>query len=110
MPALRGLLIALMLMPVLSSADPWLAPGDVGLRHDLEMLADAGVVKGPVTQWPVPWPDVARDVLGFEALATLTPGEQRALERVRRAARAAMRTDGIGSHLRLAGSTEPDVL
>ena len=66
MPAARGLFFALMLMPTLSSADPWLAPGDVALRHDLEMLADVGVLKGPITQWPVPWPDIARDVLRFE--------------------------------------------
>jgi hypothetical protein len=99
-----------MLIPALSSADPWIAPGDVGLRHDLEMLADAGVVKGPVTQWPVPWPDVARDVLAFEDVQMLTTGEEGALMRVKRAARHAMHADDFGAHVRLAGSTEPDVL
>jgi hypothetical protein len=99
-----------MLMPVASTADPWLAPGDASLRHDLEMLADAGVLKGPITQWPLPWPDVARDVLGFEDLNSLTRGEQAALARVHRAARRAMRSGSLNSHLRLAGSTEPDAL
>jgi hypothetical protein len=99
-----------MLTPALSVADPWLAPGDVGLRHDLELLADLGVIKGPLTQWPVPWPDVARDVLAFEKVEALTPGELRALGRVRRAARHAMRADDLRAHLRVAGSSEPDIL
>jgi hypothetical protein len=98
-----------MLMPVLSPADPWLAPGDVELRHELEMLADAGVINGPLTQWPVPWPDIARDVLAFEKFETLTPGERNALTRIQRVARQAMRTD-LNAHVRVAGSTEPDVL
>ena len=99
-----------MLTPVPSTADPWLAPGDVGLRHDLELLADAGVVKGPITQWPLPWPDVARDVLAFEDLKVLTKGERSALLRVRRAARQAMRTDEFVGHGRIAASSEPDML
>jgi hypothetical protein len=99
-----------MLLPALSSAEPWLAPGDVRLRHDLEMLADAGVIRGPITQWPVPWADVARDVLAFENLATLSTGEQQALVRVRRVARQAMVTDDFAAHVRVAGSTEPEAL
>jgi hypothetical protein len=99
-----------MLLPALSSAEPWLAPGDVRLRHDLEMLADAGVIKGPITQWPVPWADVTRDALAFESLAMLSVAEQQALVRVRRAARQAMVSDDFAAHVRVAGSTEPDVL
>jgi hypothetical protein len=99
-----------MLLPALSSAEPWLAPGDVRLRHDLEMLADAGVIMGPITQWPVPWADVARDALAFEGVTTLSTGEQQALVRVRRVARRAMVTDDLAAHVRLAGSTEPDAL
>ena len=28
-------------------ADPWLAPGDEGVRSDIELLADAGILRGP---------------------------------------------------------------
>ncbi len=99
-----------MLMPSLTSADPWLAPGDVVARHDIEMLADAGVIKGPITQWPIPWPDIARDVNGFEQLDDLTAGEQAALSRLTRTARAMMRTNELQAHVRVAGTNEPDEL
>jgi hypothetical protein len=35
-----------------ASADPWLAPGDESLRSDIHLLADAGILHGPVTTWP----------------------------------------------------------
>ncbi len=104
------LFVTLMLLPTSSPADPWLAPGDVGLRHDLELLADAGIVKGPITQWPIPWPDIARDVIAFERVTTLSAGEQAALTRLLRAARNAMRTGDVNGHARIAGTTEPDEL
>ena len=43
-PAL--LLCLLLLMQTASAADPWAAPGDMALRHDLQTLADAGVLEG----------------------------------------------------------------
>jgi hypothetical protein len=99
-----------MIMPTRSSADPWLAPGDVRLRHDLELLADTGIVRGPVTQWPLPWPDIARDVTGDVRITDLDAGTLGALDRVRRAARRVMRTGDINRHARIAGSSEPDAL
>ena len=30
-------------------AGPWLDPGDAGLRHDVMLLADAGVIRAPVS-------------------------------------------------------------
>jgi len=104
------LLLASAQFPEMSSADPWLAPGDVGMRHDLELLADAGIVKGPITQWPLPWPDIARDVTAEVDLPGLGPGTQAALNRIRRAARAVMRTGELGRHSRIAGTNEPDAL
>jgi hypothetical protein len=78
---------------------PWLAPGSESLRHDLEVLADAGVLRGPVTTWPISWPDVARDVLDPRNLARESePAIAASLARVQRAARAAARDgfDGLG--------------
>jgi len=99
-----------MLLPSFSSADPWLAPGDEVARHDIEMLADAGVIKGPITQWPISWPDIARDVNGFDQLGELNAGEQAALSRLRRTARAMMRTNQIQGHARVAGTNQPEEL
>ena len=33
-----------------------------GLRADIQLLADAGILRGPITTWPISWPDIARDV------------------------------------------------
>ena len=32
-----------------AAASPWLEPGEVGLRHDIELLVDEGLLNIPVT-------------------------------------------------------------
>jgi hypothetical protein len=70
-------------------AAPWLDPGDSGLRHDIQLLADAGVLRAPVSTWPlsVGALEAALDPAGIE----LRPEEQAALARVTR--RLALETD-----------------
>ncbi len=106
----RLVALAAVLLPSLGSADPWLAPGDALMRHDLQLLADAGVLRGPITSWPLPWPDVARDVLDAERTAKLGGAERAAMLRVQRAARSAMRTGEFIASGRIAGSNQPDIL
>jgi len=36
-------------------AGPSVSAGDVGLRHDIQVLADYGAIRGPVTTWPMSW-------------------------------------------------------
>src|ERR1700741_223764 len=72
-------------------ADPWLAPGDEALRSDIQLLADAGILHGPVTSWPLSWPDIARDALAADARG-LDEATADALLRVRRLGRAAAAT------------------
>jgi len=45
-----------------AGADPWMAPGDALLRHDLQLLADAGVLSGPVLSWPIGWSQLAKEI------------------------------------------------
>ena len=40
-------------------AEPWAAPGDVRLRHDLQLLSDSGLLNIPLTTWPISWGDVS---------------------------------------------------
>lgn len=40
-------------------ADPLAPPGDLRLRHDLQLLSDSGLMNIPLTTWPVSWGDVS---------------------------------------------------
>jgi hypothetical protein len=62
-----------------AAADPWLDPGDSGLRHDLQLLADGGLLGSPMTQWPMSWGDVELADAGGRILS---PAEQAAFGRV----------------------------
>jgi len=62
-----------------AAADPWLDPGDSALRHDLQLLADGGILGVPMTQWPMSWGDIELD---DTADRLLSPAEQAAFGRV----------------------------
>jgi hypothetical protein len=65
-----------------AAAGPWLDPGDSALRSDIQLLADAGVLRAPVSTWPlsVGALQTALDPAGIE----LRPEELAALMRVNR--------------------------
>ena len=54
------------------TASPWLDPGDSGIRSEIQLLADAGVITSPVTTWPIAWADVAKDLVAFNDIDQLT--------------------------------------
>jgi hypothetical protein len=63
-------------------ADPWAGPGDLVLRQDIQRLADAGVIRSPVTTWPIPWATVAHDLDTFRSVGDLPQDARMALQRV----------------------------
>ena len=91
-------LIALGGSPAL--AGPWLDPGDSALRHDVQLLSDAGLVHAPLTTWPLAWEDVVRDIQSFEG--NLAPALAAARLRVLREYRKASRIHEVKPHLRVA--------
>lgn len=80
------LLISLMLAGF-AVADPQIAPGDVALRHDIQRLADYGIVKGPVSTWPLAWGPVVADLQDFDRGDELPRDIVDAVARVRARAR-----------------------
>jgi hypothetical protein len=50
--------VTLLVLSGPSHAGPWIDPGDSGLRHDIQVLADAGIIEGPVSTWPLSWGDI----------------------------------------------------
>lgn len=91
-------------------ANPWLAPGDLAMRHDLSLLADAGILRGPITTWPVSWPDVARDVNAARLPDDASPALRQALLRVQSTARREARSGFDGLDYRISGARDPDLL
>jgi hypothetical protein len=90
----------------LAWSDPWLAPGDEGIRNDVQLLADAGIVRGPTTTWPMSWPDIARDVAGADE-SGLSEDVANALLRVRRLSRVAAARGYSGAGVRVRAAHEP---
>lgn len=41
------------------AGEPWVAPGDVLLRHDLQLLVDEGIIDLPMSSWPIAVSDLA---------------------------------------------------
>jgi Capsule assembly protein Wzi len=107
-PAAAALSLCLAPLPE-AHGDPWLAPGDGALRHDLQLLADAGFVHAPLTTWPVSWPEVLRD-LGRANEAGQPMHITAALGRVRRAANAATNLGSLALEASIAGSENPMAL
>jgi len=86
-----------------AGASPWVETGDMRLRSDIQLLADAGVIKGAVTIWPLAWANVME---GLDARRAVTPWQRSALARLQTAATRAGR-EGISLHSRAAIASEP---
>jgi hypothetical protein len=87
-------------------ADPWLQAGDAAARHDVQVLADAGVLRTFASTWPLSWGDVAdglsrADVRGLDAEA------RAAFMRLSRRVEDVRRATGHEPHLRVALGEHP---
>jgi hypothetical protein len=100
------LLCLILCFEAVSAADPWAAPGDMALRHDLQVLADAGVLGSPVLTWPIPWSTIQNDLSGYVAGdVPLNQYVANALERVRRRLASASNANGIELETQLASNS-----
>ncbi len=90
-------------------AGPWIDPGNAALRNDIQSLADAGVIDGPVTTWPLAWGDIVAD-LSADVVEDLGPGERQALLRLRRAERLATGSSNYRRYGRIGAASRPQDL
>ena len=97
------------LLAGVASADPWLAPGSEAIRADVQLLADAGILRGPVTTWPISWPDIARDALAADNRG-LDEATSLALVRIQRLSRDASSRGFGGVGIRASAAYEPTML
>ena len=90
----RGFLFSLLFTFSGLSAAPWLPTGDLWLRADIEYLSDRGIIKSPITSWPIMWSGIKKDIdraLASDNLIKLTQREQDILLRLKKAFRLATR-------------------
>ena len=99
--------LTILLLSGVVCAEPWLPPGDLALRSDIQILADAGVIKAPVMVWPLRWADISRDVLASSDADYADSVIGLSLARVTRRVRREMRTSGIQPHFRASASEKP---
>ena len=48
------------------AGEPWLAPGNLQARHDIQLLVDDGVIDIPLSQWPIATADLAQALAAAE--------------------------------------------
>jgi len=108
-PASAALILSCLTMAA-AGADPWAAPGDGRLRHDLQLLSDAGIVHAPLSTWPVSWAEVARDLRSAGDDPARPLHVAAAFARVRDAAREATNVGDLQLSARIAGSQHPMTL
>ncbi|HKJ75247.1 MAG TPA: capsule assembly Wzi family protein, partial [Alphaproteobacteria bacterium] len=49
-----------------AKAAPWIEPGNVTLRSDIEVLARYGIIPNLTTTWPLPWAQIAAGIDAVE--------------------------------------------
>lgn len=104
----RCSLLALLLVTSASFAGTVAEPGDIGLRHEIQVLADYGVISGPVTSWPISWDALVADLQAAVDSNTIYPNAvERTLQRlISRANREVRRGDAQFS-ARVSAAAEP---
>ena len=106
--ALRGMApLWLSLAGSIAVAGPVVPPGDIALRHDIQRLADAGIVTGPTTSWPLSWEPILADLRVVGDETDLSPDVRDALFRVRARGESATRTGTVRWHSRVSAAQDP---
>jgi len=92
---LPTLIIATLLIQNTSFAGTMVSAGDSVLRHDIQRLADYGVIKGPTSSWPMAWGPLMADIRSYNRTDPLPRDITDAITRVTEKANWEMRLDQI---------------
>ncbi len=101
------MLVPFILLGGFALAGPSIAPGNLALRHDIQRLADYGVLSGPVTTWPLSWGPILSDLRNYQSTAELPTDVTDALARVRARAQWQTGTDELRFKARASAAERP---
>ena len=88
-------------------ASPWAIPGNLILRHDIQVLVDSGVINIPITTWPLAWGDIAYSLSKTEQ--EMTSFELASFQRIKQALLEA-EIGGISANTSLRFAKNPDTI
>ena len=74
--------LPLLIVPLASHAKPWLDAGDMRLRHQLELLSDAGMLDAPITTWPLSSRDIYENLKQPKDGEVISPAIKHALDEI----------------------------
>ena len=98
-------LLAMLYVATPVSAGPVLPPGDLLLRHDLQLLNDSGITNVPLTTWPLSVGDLNAAIRGIDR-NEVPASAVRAFDRVRDRVRRETRLDSIELDFDVSASIE----
>lgn len=107
---LRARLAALTLLFTVAPgvlASPFIGAGDTALRHDIQRLADYGVITGPTTTWPLAWGPLIADISAFGVSSDTPLDVVDAIARVTARAAWDTRTEETFFNSRVSGAEKP---
>jgi hypothetical protein len=88
-------------------ADPWAAPGNDFMRHDVELLIDSGVINIPITTWPLSWGDLANAIEDARLPAEAETSVSLALRRLQSMALEQTASSRATTEYRIAADSKP---
>lgn len=89
-------------------AQPWIGTNELHLRADIEILSDLGIIKIPITSFPLMWPGIIKDLDNVN-IQQVPQAYKNTYWRVKRAARSAIKNQQIKT-LRISSATSEEVL
>lgn len=92
-----------------ATAGPSVVVGDLALRHDIQRLADFGVIRGTSSTWPLAWGPILSDIRNYESDQELPPDVRDAMHRLLSRGDWETQTDALRYHVRLSAAENPAI-
>ena len=99
--------LSFMFLPLTASSAPWISTQDLNLRSDIETLADVGLIKTPITTYPLMWAGIIKE-LDKQDIRNIGREYKAIFWRVKSAGKRALSTDNKRI-LKLSAASSPQV-